>query len=108
MRPAGPATSRRAGSRTRCSRRQSTGSRTDHHGYGHGMTNGGDEVRWESPDGGECWFEPAHFPNTVSRLFAEIIERICEGWVEGARRWGLKRAHVRWPYINGYVFYGER
>ena len=63
---------------------------------------------WVSPDGGPWWFEPAHFPHPVSRLFADVIDRICEGWVIGAKRFGLQRGRARWAYINGYVYYGQR
>ena len=66
------------------------------------------ELNWESPDGGEWFFEAAHFPHTVSRLFADIIDVICEGWVTGAKRWGTERGRARWAYINGYVYYGQR
>ena len=65
-------------------------------------------ITWVSPDGGEWWFEAAHFPAPVSRMFAGIIDTICEGWVTGAERWGLEREGSRWAYVNGYVFYGQR
>lgn len=66
------------------------------------------DVKWESPDGGLWWFEPAHCPDPVSHLFADIIEHACEGWVTGSRQWGLPRGRAHWAHINSYLYYGQR
>jgi rifampicin phosphotransferase len=65
------------------------------------------ELTWASPDGGTWWLEAAHFPLPVSRLFAEVIDRICEGWFRGAKAYGMPRNGSRWGHVNGYLFYGE-
>ena len=64
------------------------------------------DLTWESPDGGTWWLEAAHFPHPVSRLFADVIDRICEGWSTGAKAYGAPRQHARWSHINGYLYYG--
>lgn len=65
------------------------------------------DLTWASPDGGTWWQEAAHFPLPVSRLFAEVIDRICEGWFEGAKAYGMPRDASRWLHLNGYLFYGS-
>ena len=44
----------------------------------------------------------------MSRLFADVIDRACEGWFVGAQRYGAARARARWVQVNGYLYYGER
>lgn len=66
----------------------------------------GPELSWESPDGDTWWFEAAHFPEPVSRLFADIIDRICEGWFAGAQAYGVPRRRPKWRHVNGYLYYG--
>ena len=65
------------------------------------------EPTWESPDGREWWYEPAHVPGPVSHLFADIINHACEGWVAGALRWGTAHPESSWAIIDGYLFYGR-
>ena len=65
------------------------------------------DLTWESPDGGDWWFEAAHFPLPVSRLFADVIDRICEGWFTGAQAYGSPRQRSRWAHVNGYLYYGS-
>ena len=42
----------------------------------------------------------------MSRLFADVIDRICVGWYTGLRDYGKSRRRARWAQINGYLFYG--
>jgi pyruvate,water dikinase len=63
---------------------------------------------WRSPDGGDWWFEAAHFPRPVSLLFAVVLDQLAQGRVRGAGRWGLRRQGVRWQRINGYLYIGVR
>lgn len=35
-----------------------------------------------------------------------MIDRICEGWFEGAKAYGMPRDGSRWLHLNGYLFYG--
>ena len=64
------------------------------------------ELTWDPPDDGTWWFEAAHFPHPVSRLFADVIDRICEGWFAGAKAYGAARQRGRWIHVNGYLYYG--
>lgn len=42
----------------------------------------------------------------MSRLFADVIDRICIGWYTGLRAYGKPHRRSRWAQINGYLFYG--
>lgn len=66
------------------------------------------ELDWTSPDDGPWWFEAAHFPLPVSRLFAFVMDNLAKGWLDGAKAYGLPRQRARWAHVNGYLYYGER
>jgi pyruvate,water dikinase len=60
---------------------------------------------WEPPGPGVWWLSLEHFPQPISRLAAELIAPTIEGWMTGARRYGLPRARADFRAVNGWYYF---
>ena len=63
------------------------------------------DLRWEAPGPGEWYFEAAHFPRPVSRLFAELFGRMTVGWASGAARYGEGNPACRMATVHDYFYF---
>ena len=67
------------------------------------------ELRWDPPGPGVWWFEWAHHPRPVSRLFASIRPIVNQGFARGMATYG-GAIPGGWTVLNDYVYVcaGER